>query len=113
MAGAPVFQLKPEKLKGVSISIFRNPNGFMVSLQKRYRTKDGQWQNTNNYFPRELSELQLALEDIRAWFEANAPEATAPPVEAGGPAPNISTDEPKTPAKDPEDPGPGFNGALY
>lgn len=113
MAGPPIHKIKPEGLKGVSLAIFQNPNGYMISIQKTYKTKQGQWANTNNWFPSELVKLQVLLEEARAWFEEHAPDADKPrEAEPQPTTTDMSTEESKT-ASDPEDPGPGFNGTLY
>jgi len=63
--------VKKFRVGTISASIWQNeelqPDGttlvkHSVQIQKRYRDQDGNWHDSNSYFPNDLPKLQLAVE---------------------------------------------------
>ncbi len=67
--------------RGISASVFENTSDkdrtyFSVSIQKRYRDKEGNWQNSSNFMRDELPVLEHVVRQAFAYIlekEANRP----------------------------------------
>jgi len=67
--------VKKVSVKGVSVAVFENEctkgdqtfTKRSVSLQKSYKDKNGDWQNTNNLSVEDLPFAILALKEVFAW----------------------------------------------
>ena len=62
--------IKKFRVGGISAAVWKNedaqPDGsvrirYSVSIQKRYRNAEGQWLDSESYYPNELPKLQLVL----------------------------------------------------
>ena len=67
--------------RGISASVFENTSDkdrtyFSVSIQKRYKDKEGNWQNSSNFLRDELPVLEHVVRQAFAFIleqEANRP----------------------------------------
>ena len=74
----------------ISTSVWRNEDAqqdgttrvkHSVRFQKRFRNKDGQWQNSDYYFPEDLPKLQLVVAKAFEFIslkESKDPEESVP-----------------------------------
>lgn len=62
--------IKEFRVAGITSSVWRNDQAqsdgsirvrYSVKIQKRFRKKDGEWTNTDYYFPEDLPKLQLVV----------------------------------------------------
>lgn len=56
------------RVGAVTATIWKNDNGFSVSLQRSYRDDRGDWQNADNFFPGDLLNAAKVLERAEAWI---------------------------------------------
>ena len=83
--------IKKFRVGGITASVWRNeetqPDGNIlvkhsVQIQKRYRDKEGNWQDSNSYFANDLPKLQLVVAKAYEFAtliesEANVEQSTA------------------------------------
>ncbi len=76
--------IKKFRVGGIAASVWRNeesqPDGNLlvkhsVQIQKRYRDKEGNWQDTNYYFANDLPKLQLVVAKAYEFIALNENEA--------------------------------------
>lgn len=62
--------LKRFRVGSVTAAIWKNENGFSVTLQKSYRDEGGTWANTNSLFHGDVACALRALDRAERWLGA-------------------------------------------